>query len=135
MSRLVVLGLNWWRIALNCGLGVTRRLVEAGASQRDPDAILITHLHSDHLLEPWPLAHTACIMDLTTPIQIYGLAGTRARWDGFTASMADDNRPRVLDDRRIRWIRPAIPPISRRLPRLRQDRLAHKATRAWGIWC
>jgi ribonuclease BN (tRNA processing enzyme) len=46
-------------IVIDCGLGVTRGLVNAGLSLKKLDLILITHLHSDHVLELGPLLHTA----------------------------------------------------------------------------
>ena len=36
------------RLLVDCGTGVTQRLLEAGCSGGELDAILITHLHSDH---------------------------------------------------------------------------------------
>ena len=38
-------------VLIDCGAGVTHRLVEAGLSGRDIDALVLTHLHSDHLVE------------------------------------------------------------------------------------
>ena len=46
-------------IVVDCGLGVTRGLVDAGVSLKALDLIFITHLHSDHVLELGPLLHTA----------------------------------------------------------------------------
>ena len=43
------------QIVVDCGLGVTRGLVEAGMDLRQLSHIVITHLHSDHLLELGPL--------------------------------------------------------------------------------
>src|SRR5690606_20885479 len=37
------------RIVVDCGLGVSRALVEAGMGLGELDLILITHLHSDHV--------------------------------------------------------------------------------------
>ncbi|MCA3346815.1 MAG: MBL fold metallo-hydrolase, partial [Roseomonas sp.] len=44
---------------IDCGLGVTRGLVEAGLALPELRCIIITHLHSDHVLELGPLIHTA----------------------------------------------------------------------------
>ena len=41
-------------VLVDCGMGVTKSAVEAGVSLLDIDAIFITHLHSDHLLELGP---------------------------------------------------------------------------------
>lgn len=96
-----LLELDGRRIVVDCGLGVTRGLVQAEVSLRDLDAIFITHLHSDHLLELGPLVHTAWVTGLQTPVHIYGPKGLRAYWDGFVASMAYDNHLRVVDDGRV----------------------------------
>ncbi len=45
-------------IVVDCGLGVTRGIVDAGIPLKRLDIILITHLHSDHVLELGPLVHT-----------------------------------------------------------------------------
>ena len=46
-------------IVIDCGLGVTRGLTNAGVPLKALDLIVITHLHSDHVLELGPLIHTA----------------------------------------------------------------------------
>jgi ribonuclease BN (tRNA processing enzyme) len=55
------------RIVIDCGLGVTRGLVNAGMDLRSLDMVWITHLHSDHLLELGPLLHTAWTSGLSQP--------------------------------------------------------------------
>lgn len=89
------------RIVVDCGLGVTRGLVEAGVDLKTLDVILLTHLHSDHVLELGGLVHTAWVTGLKTPVHIYGPPGTRAYWQGFLAAMAYDIHLRVVDDGRI----------------------------------
>ncbi len=39
-------------IVVDCGLGVTRGLTDAGVNLKALDLVFITHLHSDHVLEP-----------------------------------------------------------------------------------
>ncbi|GIS12623.1 MAG: MBL fold metallo-hydrolase, partial [Pseudomonadota bacterium] len=46
-------------IVVDCGLGVTRGLVDQGMRLESLSLIFITHLHSDHYLELGPLIHTA----------------------------------------------------------------------------
>ena len=40
---------------IDCGSGVTQRLVAAGSSGAALDAVLLTHLHSDHVVDLYQL--------------------------------------------------------------------------------
>ena len=51
--------LNGQKIIVDCGLGVTKGLVDQGMQLKDLSLIIISHLHSDHYLELGPLLHTA----------------------------------------------------------------------------
>lgn len=88
------------RIVVDCGLGVSRGLVEAGMALPDLDLVLITHLHSDHVLELGPLLHTAWTAGLKTPVRVFGPVGTTAVWDGFVASLSYDINLRIDDEGR-----------------------------------
>ncbi len=88
------------QIVVDCGLGVTRGLVEAGMDLRALSHVVITHLHSDHVLELGPLIHTAWTTGLQTPVDIWGPRGLRDYWAGFMASMAYDSSLRVEDEGR-----------------------------------
>lgn len=94
------------RIVIDCGLGVSRGLVEAGMALPGLDLIVITHLHSDHVLELGPLIHTAWTAGLKTPVDVWGPKGTQAVWDGFLASLAYDINLRIDDEGRpdIRYL-------------------------------
>ncbi|WP_422373596.1 MBL fold metallo-hydrolase [Hoeflea sp.] len=88
------------RIVIDCGLGVSRGLVEAGMALPTLDLVVITHLHSDHVLELGPLIHTAWTSGLKTPVEIWGPVGTRTVWDGFVASLSYDIELRIDDEGR-----------------------------------
>ncbi len=88
------------RIVIDCGLGVSRGLVEAGVALSGLDLVLITHLHSDHVLELGPLLHTAWTAGLKTPVRVLGPVGTKAVWDGFLASLRYDIDLRIDDEGR-----------------------------------
>jgi ribonuclease BN (tRNA processing enzyme) len=87
-------------IVVDCGLGVTRGLTDAGMSLKALDLIFVTHLHSDHVLELGPLIHTAWTAGLARPVRVFGPAGTRAYWQGFLQSMAFDIDIRIIDEGR-----------------------------------
>ncbi|MGB0497368.1 MAG: MBL fold metallo-hydrolase [Rubricella sp.] len=85
---------------VDCGYGVTRALVEAGVALKDLDAIFITHLHSDHVLELGPLLHTAWTSGLSRPVTVWGPPGTIGVWQGFRQSLAYDIGIRIEDEGR-----------------------------------
>ena len=87
-------------IVVDCGLGVTRGLVDQGMALRDLSLIFVTHLHSDHYLELGPLLHTAWTAGLKTPVDVYGPEGLDAAWQGFLASMKADIDLRIEDEGR-----------------------------------
>ena len=87
-------------ILIDCGIGVARSTVYAGVSLLDIDAIFITHLHSDHVLELGPLLYTAWTTGLDRTIAVFGPIGIEDYWDGFQASMSFDHRIRIEDEGR-----------------------------------
>jgi ribonuclease BN (tRNA processing enzyme) len=92
-------------IVVDCGLGVTRGLADAGITLKALDLVFITHLHSDHVLELGPLIHTAWTAGLATPVTVFGPPGTGHYWQRFCQAMefdieiriADEGRPDILD--------------------------------------
>ncbi|MBZ9886934.1 MBL fold metallo-hydrolase [Mesorhizobium sp. BR1-1-3] len=87
-------------IVVDCGLGVTRGLVDAGISLKSLDLIFITHLHSDHVLELGPLIHTAWTAGLATPVRVFGPPGTGHYWRRFCQAMEFDIEIRIVDEGR-----------------------------------
>ncbi|MCY3725098.1 MAG: MBL fold metallo-hydrolase [Rhodobacteraceae bacterium] len=85
---------------VDCGLGVTSRLVDAGIKLADIDYIFITHLHSDHILELGPLLHTAWTTNLNKRITIFGPAGMTEYLDHFYQSLQFDIDLRIDDEGR-----------------------------------
>lgn len=88
------------QIVVDCGLGVTRGLTDAGISLKALDLIFITHLHSDHVLELGPLIHTAWTSGLATPVTVFGPPGSGRYWQRFCQSMAFDIDIRIADEGR-----------------------------------
>lgn len=88
------------RCVVDCGLGVTRGLVEAGVVLKQLDLVFITHMHSDHVLELGPLLHTAWTTGLSSTVKVYGPADLMEYWDGFLASMRYDIDLRIEDEGR-----------------------------------
>ncbi len=88
------------RIVIDCGLGVTKGLVDQAVQLRTLSLIFITHLHSDHYLELGSLIHTAWTAGLKTPVDVYGPSGLADYWDGFIKSMQADIELRMADEGR-----------------------------------
>ena len=97
-SNLLCLGGK--HIVIDCGLGVTRGIVDQGMSLKDLSSIFITHLHSDHYLELGPLLHTAWVAGLTSEVNVYGPAGIDQYWNLFLQSMDADITLRIADEGR-----------------------------------
>lgn len=87
-------------IVVDCGLGVTRGLADAGISLKALDLVFITHLHSDHVLELGPLIHTAWTAGLATPVTVFGPPGTGHYWQRFCQAMEFDIETRIVDEGR-----------------------------------
>lgn len=87
-------------IAVDCALGVSRGIVNAGVPLKALSHILVTHLHSDHVLELGGLIHTAWTSGLSTPVKVYGPKGVAAVWRGFLASLEVDISTRIVDEGR-----------------------------------
>jgi len=87
-------------MVVDCGIGLTRTMVDAGVKLLDVDTVFITHLHSDHLLELGPLIYTIWTTGLTRKLSIYGPIGIKEYWSGFMQSMDFDHGIRIDDDGR-----------------------------------
>jgi ribonuclease Z len=82
---------------VDCGSGVTQRLVAAGSSGAELDAVLLTHLHSDHVVDLYQLIVSSWHQGRDRPQRIFGPAATRAFAE---ATMAVWQSERAL---RIAW--------------------------------
>ena len=91
---------NGHQIVVDCGLGVTKGLVDQGVELKNLSMIFISHLHSDHYLELGPLIHTAWTAGLKSKVEIWGPAGLLEYWEHFLASMSADIDLRIEDEGR-----------------------------------
>lgn len=81
-------------LLFDCGRGATQRLWQLGIPLSRVGAVFLTHLHSDHTVGlpdlwltgwlPTPYGHR------TTPLRVWGPAGTRAMTDALTQAFAWD---------------------------------------------
>ena len=84
---------------IDAGLGVTRQFVEAGYALDDVHTIVITHHHSDHMLELGPLMHTIWTSSPPRKIRVLGPAPLVQSVDLFFQSMAFDVGVRMADEK------------------------------------
>ncbi len=87
-------------VLVDCGSGVTQRLLAAGLSGRDLDAVLLTHLHSDHLVDLFQLIVSSWHQGRDRPQRVFGPPGTRAYVDGLMALWRNELEQRIAHERR-----------------------------------
>ena len=65
-------------LLVDVGSGATQRLLQAGSNGAEIDALLLTHLHSDHLVDLYQFVISSWHQHRDRPHKIYGPPGTRA---------------------------------------------------------
>lgn len=76
---------------VDAGRGVLMRLAAAGVGAANLSAVLLTHLHSDHITDLDDVITTRWVMTFEpTPLTIVGPPGTRTVVDHLLASLAPD---------------------------------------------
>jgi ribonuclease Z len=92
-------GLDAEHYLVDAGRGVLMRMAAVGIGAPNLTAVLITHLHSDHLTDLNDVITTRWVMTLPptppTPLTIVGPVGTRAVVDHILASLGPDIAYRI----------------------------------------
>lgn len=83
------------RILVDTGWAATVRLVQAGVPPPSVDAVLFTHLHSDHTTDLADFLVTRWVTGIQHAIPIFGPAGTQRMVHGFQEAMAADTKYRL----------------------------------------
>lgn len=87
-------------VLVDAGRGGIQRLTQLGVSYADLDAVLLTHLHSDHVVGLADLWLTGWLISARDrPLKVMGPAGTRELVEGLRRAFAFDLGMRVEDDR------------------------------------
>ena len=87
-------------LLIDCGSGVTQRLVQAGCPGREIDALLLTHLHSDHIVDLFQLVVSSWHQGRDRPLRVFGPSGTQRFVDGLLALWAPELEQRIAHERR-----------------------------------
>lgn len=87
-------------LLVDCGSGVTQRLVQAGSAGSAIDALLLTHLHSDHIVDFFQLVVSSWHQGRARPQRVFGPAGTRAYVEGLMALWQPELAQRIAHERR-----------------------------------
>ncbi len=87
-------------VLVDCGSGVTQRLLAAGSSGRDIDALLLTHLHSDHIVDLFQLVISSWHQGRDRPQRVYGPPGTRAYVEGLLDLWRPELAQRIAHEKR-----------------------------------
>lgn len=85
---------------VDCGSGVTQRLVAAGTAGRDLDAVLLTHLHSDHIVDLFQLVISSWHQGRDRPQRVLGPIGTKRFIDGLLALWKPELEQRIAHEKR-----------------------------------
>ena len=79
----------------DAGAGLMRQVNAANLPISGPEAVFITHLHSDHTLGYPDLILTSWIMRRTSPLQVYGPPGLQRMTRHLLAAFSEDIRIRT----------------------------------------
>src|SRR5215470_6746669 len=83
---------------VDCGSGVTQRLVAADTSGAAVDAVFLTHLHSDHLVDLYQLIVSSWHQGRDRPQRIFGPTGTRRFVEGTMALWRPELEQRIAHE-------------------------------------
>lgn len=87
-------------LLIDIGSGVTQRLVEAGSNGAQIDALLITHIHSDHLVDLYQFIISSWHQNRDRPQVIYGPPGIKKLLDAHMDAWKDERELRIAYEQR-----------------------------------
>jgi ribonuclease Z len=91
-------------LLVDCGRGVLMRLVAAGVLPIMLDAVLLTHLHSDHITDLNDVITTQWVISgAPTPLRVLGPTRTQDVVDGTLAALAPDIEYRMTHHDDLTW--------------------------------
>ncbi|MDP6430451.1 MAG: MBL fold metallo-hydrolase [Rhodospirillales bacterium] len=85
---------------IDCGSGTTQRLMAAGATGADVDAVFLTHLHSDHIVDLFQLIISSWHQGRDRPQYVYGPKGTKRYVKGLLKLWQPEFKQRIAHEKR-----------------------------------
>ena len=92
---------NKAKILVDCGSGITQRLHQLKVSTANIDALLFTHLHSDHAVDLYQLIISSWHSYRIKPWKIFGPKGTKKFVKKIMDAWADERKLRISYESRV----------------------------------
>lgn len=87
-------------LLVDCGSGVTQRLLSAGCPGCNIDALLLTHLHSDHLVDLYQLIVSSWHQGRDRPQRVFGPPGTKEYVENLMDLWKKERQGRIAHEQR-----------------------------------
>jgi ribonuclease Z len=88
------------RLLIDCGSGVSQRLAEAGVRVAAIDAVLITHLHSDHIVDLWQVLVSGWHQGRQRPLRVVAPPGFARHVAALERAWEPERQQRLAFERR-----------------------------------
>lgn len=85
---------------VDCGSGVTQRLLAAGSNGAAIDGVFLTHLHSDHVVDLFQLVISSWHQARDRPQRVFGPKGTKRMVDAMLAMWKPEYEQRIAHEKR-----------------------------------
>jgi ribonuclease Z len=85
---------------VDCGSGVTQRLLGTGSNGARLDAVFLTHLHSDHVVDLFQLVMSSWHQGRDRPQRVFGPRGTQRMVDAMLAMWKPEYEQRIAHEKR-----------------------------------
>ena len=85
---------------IDCGSGTTQRLYAAGSNGAEVDAVFLTHLHSDHIVDLFQLIISSWHQGRDRPHMVYGPKGTKRYVNGLLRLWKPELKQRIAHETR-----------------------------------
>lgn len=99
-ATLVETGDETWLV--DCGSGVTQRLLAHGANGAQITGLILTHLHSDHTMDFIQLLISGWHQNRTTPLRVYGPRRTRDFFNALLKAWEPEFKQRIAHELRAK---------------------------------